>query len=52
MHGCRDGTEDGRVSVLMVCVGRVVKKNLNCSAAHVRVAAGNIFVVPCDMLLG
>jgi len=49
MHGCCDGTEDGRVSVLMVCVGRV---GCNCSAAHVRVAARSIFVIPCDMLLG
>jgi len=52
MHGCCDGTDDGRVSVLVVCVGRVGYKNLNCSSAHVLVAACNIFVMPCDMLLG
>jgi hypothetical protein len=28
MHGCCDGTEDGRVSVLVVCVGRVCYKKL------------------------
>jgi hypothetical protein len=52
MHGCCDRTENGRVSVLVVCVGRVGYKNLNCPAAHVRVAACSIFVMPCDMLLG